>query len=196
MLDYLLLAAVVFGVNLLPAFGPATWAVLVLFRLNSHVPAVPLILVGALSAAGGRLLLAQLSRHFRSRLSAKRRENLESGRRLFAGSRRKGLAGLTVFALSPVPSAQLFVAAGLLEVPLVPLTCAFFAGRLVSYSIYVSAASLADRSFGDLLRNSLTSPLGIALQILMLGALVSLVRVDWARVLHWAEHRRAASPPA
>jgi hypothetical protein len=189
MAQYLLVAAVVFGVNLLPAFGPPTWAVLVLFRLNSHLPAVPLVLVGALSAAGGRLLLAAFSRRFRSRLSAKRRANLEAARDLFAGSRAKGLAALGLFALSPIPSAQLFIGAGLLDIALIPLTAAFFAGRLVSYSIYVSAASLADRHFGDLLRNSLISPLGVSLQVLTLAALVGLVRVDWAKVIRWLENR-------
>ena len=111
------------------------------------------------AGASGRLLLATLSRRFRSRLSAKRRANLEAARDLFAGSHAKGLAALGLFALSPIPSAQLFIAAGLLDVALIPLTAAFFAGRLVSYSIYVSAAGLADHHFGDLLRNSLTSHL-------------------------------------
>jgi uncharacterized membrane protein YdjX (TVP38/TMEM64 family) len=192
--EYLLVAAVVLGVNLLPAFGPPTWAVLVLFRLNSHVPVVPLVLVGALSAAGGRLLLATLSRRFRSRLSAKRRANLEAARDLLTGSRTKGFAALGLFALSPIPSAQLFIAAGLLDVALIPLTAAFFAGRLVSYSIYVSAASLADRHFGNLLRNSLTSPLGVTLQVLMLVAIVGLVRVDWAKLIRWLENRSRGGP--
>jgi hypothetical protein len=38
MLPYLALAGVVFGVNLLPAFGPPTWSLLVFFRLQSHSP--------------------------------------------------------------------------------------------------------------------------------------------------------------
>jgi membrane protein YqaA with SNARE-associated domain len=185
---YILVAAVVLGVNLLPAFGPPTWAVLVLFRVNSHIPVVPLVLVGALSAASGRFLLATLSRRFRSKLSDKRRTNLQFARNLFGGSRRKGLAALALFALSPIPSAQLFMAAGLLDVALIALTAAFFVGRLVSYSIYVSAASLADHQLGALIRNSLTSPLGVAIQVLMLAALVSLVRVDWAKVIRWLEN--------
>ena len=187
------MALAVFGVNLLPAFGPPTWAVLVLFRLNTDVAAVPLVLVGAVSAAAGRYVLALGSRHFRSRFSAKRLESLEAARELFVGSRAKGLAALGLFALSPIPSAQLFVAAGLLDVPLLPLTAAFFAGRLVSYSLYVSAASLAEDTFGDVLRDSLTSPLGVALQIALLGGRVLLLRVDWPKVA--ARRRgRAASP--
>jgi hypothetical protein len=45
MLPYLALAGVVFGVNLLPAFGPPTRSVLVFFRVQSHIPAVPLVLL-------------------------------------------------------------------------------------------------------------------------------------------------------
>jgi uncharacterized membrane protein YdjX (TVP38/TMEM64 family) len=148
------------------------------------------VLVGALSAASARLVLAKMSRRFRSRLSTERRDQLEAARQIFAGSRAKGFAALGLFALSPVPSAQLFVAAGLLDVALIPLTAAFFAGRLISYSLYVSAASLADRNFGDALRNSLTSHLGIALQLLMLAGLVALVRVDWVRITRWAAGRK------
>ena len=95
------------------------------------------------------------------------------------GSRGKAVAGLGLFALSPVPSAQLFVAAGLLTVPLVPLTAAFFAGRLVSYSLYVTAASAAEQSLAAVLGDVIGSPIGIALQLAMLVGLVLLLRVDW-----------------
>ena len=191
MLEYFLVAALVFAVNLLPAFGPPTWAVLVFLRLNLDVAAVPLVIVGALAAASGRLVLAHGARHFRNRLSPERIENLEVAHDVLADSRGKAIAGLGLFALSPVPSAQLFIAAGLLSVPLLPLTAAFFAGRLASYSIYVGAASLAQDSLGEIFANGLTSPLGVAVQVVMLALLVALVRVDWARILA----RRKPTPP-
>ena len=182
-MKYLILVGVVFGVNLLPAFGPPTWAVLVYFRLQSSLPAVPLVLLGAVAAASGRLVLAHASRRFRGHLSAQRIEHLQAARDRLAGGRKRAAAGLGLFALSPVPSAQLFVAAGLVAAPLLPLTLAFFAGRLVSYSVYVAAASAAKHSFGSIVGRSFTSPLGVALQLLMLAALVVLLRVDWGRVL-------------
>ena len=183
MLGYLALAGVVFGVNLLPAFGPPTWAVLVFFRFQSSLPAVPLVLIGALAAASGRFVLALASRRFRDRLSPERLDSLVAVRDLVAGGPKRAAAGLGLFALSPLPSAQLFVAAGLVETPIVPLTAAFFAGRLVSYSIYVTAASATKHSLGSIIQDSFTSPAGIALQLAMLGGLVALLRVDWARIL-------------
>lgn len=166
--------AVVFAVNLLPAFGPPTWAVLVFFSLDFDLPAVPLVLGGALAAASGRFLLASTTRRLRPRLSAARIEHLDRAQRTLSGNRLRAGAGLGLFAISPLPSGQLFVGAGLMTVPLVPLTAAFFAGRLVSYSIYVGAATLAERSFGSLLLDALTSPLGVALQIAMLIGLALL----------------------
>ena len=67
--------------------------------------------------------------------------------------------------------------------PLVPLTAAFFAGRLVSYSLYVGAASAARDGLGSVLGDAFGSPVGIALQVSMLAGLVLLLRFDWAGAL-------------
>jgi hypothetical protein len=57
-LGHLLLAvAVSFGINLMPAFGPPTWAVLVFFMFRyCEVPAGALIRGGAIAAVSGRAL--------------------------------------------------------------------------------------------------------------------------------------------
>src|SRR5215207_11097011 len=136
----------IFAINLLPAFGPPTWTVLVFFKVNSDLPVVPLVLGGALAAASGRLVLAWASGKLRRRMSVQRLAGLTAARTALTGDRRRTFGGLALFALSPVPSAQLFVAAGLLAVRLVPLTAAFFAGRLMSYSLYVGGATLAEQS--------------------------------------------------
>lgn len=182
MMEYLVVAGAIFAVNLLPAFGPPTWTLLVFATLEFDLEPVLLVPLGAVAAASGRLTLAEGARHARGLLNPERLTNLDAARDVLTGTRRRTWTGLGLFALSPVPSAQLFVAAGLLAVPLVPLTVAFFAGRLVSYSIYVSAASVAADTLGDVVRNSFSSPIGIALQVLMLALLVVLWRVDWTRV--------------
>jgi membrane protein YqaA with SNARE-associated domain len=169
-----LAVGVVFALNLLPAFGPPTWAVLVFFSLDFDLPPVPLVLGGALAAASGRFLLANLTRRLRPRLSAARLDHLNRAQDAVSANRMRAAAGLGLFALSPLPSGQLFVAAGLMTVPLLPLTIAFFVGRLASYSIYVAAATVAERSLGSVLLDALASPLGVALQIAMLVGLAVL----------------------
>jgi membrane protein YqaA with SNARE-associated domain len=180
---YLLACAVVFAINLLPAFGPPTWSVLVVLTVNSDLSPPALVVGGALAAASGRFVLATVTRRFRSRLNPQRRRSLTAASDFITADSRRAIAGLSLFALSPVPSAQLFVAAGLLDVKLLPLTAAFFAGRLVSYSLYVGLAAATADSLGTVISDSLTSPLGIALQLVMLAGLVALVRVDWVGLL-------------
>jgi hypothetical protein len=173
--QYVLAIGVVFAVNLLPAFGPPTWALLVFFSLDFDLAPVPLVLGGALAAATGRLVLAEGTRRLRPRFSTTRIARLDRAEAALRQDRRRTLAGLGLFALSPVPSGQLFVAAGLMAVPLLPLTAAFFAGRLVSYSIYVSVAKVAEHNLGSLALDALTSPLGMALQLAMLIGLAVLL---------------------
>jgi uncharacterized membrane protein YdjX (TVP38/TMEM64 family) len=180
---YLLLAAAVLGVNLMPAFGPPTWAVLVLFHLNGDFWLPALVLVGAVCAATGRLLLAHATRRFGRRLPRRWRENAEAAGERLSEHRGRSLAGLALFAVSPLPSAQLFEAAGLMSVRLLPLTAAFFVGRTVSYTVYASGAEAFSRTdVGEVLLSSLTSPWGVAFQVLMIAVIVLLGRVDWRHV--------------
>jgi uncharacterized membrane protein YdjX (TVP38/TMEM64 family) len=181
---YLLLFAVVLGVNLLPAFGPPTWTILVLFTLQSDLAPVPAILGAAIAAALGRLLLACAFRLLGHRLPARIRRNLGAARKAVEKNRRNTILALGLFALSPLPSAQLFEAAGLACIRLLPFTAAFFAGRTISYSIYVfTAAGLRETSLGDTFKRSLTSPAGIALQVAMILALVGFAWIDWGKWL-------------
>ena len=127
---YLVVLAVVFAVNLLPAFAPPTWAVLVWFAVSYHPQPAALVVLGALAAAGGRLVLALGARRARGRLSPERTARLGAASDALARSRGGAATALGLFFLSPLPSGQLFVAAGLLAVRLRPLLLAFLAGRL------------------------------------------------------------------
>jgi uncharacterized membrane protein YdjX (TVP38/TMEM64 family) len=183
-MQYLVVFGIVLGVNLLPAFGPPTWAILVLYRLNSYLNPVALVAVGAVAAASGRFVLASVFTQLHGHLSEQRRKSLEAVRARLEGGRAKAFAGLALFALSPVPSAQLFEAAGLMKLPLPRFVLAFFAGRLVSYSIYVTGASaLKQTSIGGVLSHSLTDWRAIAIQLVLLAAVFALTRIDWAKRL-------------
>lgn len=190
MSDYILLFLIVIGVNLLPAFGPPTWTILVLYTLNTDMPTTPVVLTGAAAAALGRYLLAHVFRLIGSRLPSRNRENLEDARHAIEQSRGKSLVALALFVISPLPSAQLFEAAGLMRVRLLPFTAAFFAGRVGAYFIYAgSAAKIRETSVGEAFRSALSSPLAIGLQLVLIAMLVALARLDWSRWLSRRERR-------
>ncbi|MGH9080627.1 MAG: hypothetical protein ACRDYE_11255 [Acidimicrobiales bacterium] len=182
-MPYLALFAIVFGLNLLPAFGPPTWAVLVFTRLHWHLNPVGLVVLGALAAMSGRYLLARGARHFSGRLPGRMKDNLEGARTLLERKRVGAVALFGIFLVSPLPSAQLFLAAGLLDLNLGLLTLAFFVGRLASYSIYMSVAVIADKQLGGVLGRIFGSPWSIALQVVLLVAVCLLPLVDWRRLL-------------
>lgn len=179
--EYALFVAIVFGVNLLPAFGPPTWSIIALYAFNSDLALAPLVGLAALAAATGRFLLGHATRvagtHF---LSDATKANLLAARQILEQRRRNTVLALGLFAVSPLPSAQLFEAAGLARLRLLPFTAAFFAGRIVSYSIYgLTAQGIRSTSLGEVLREEVGSPLGIAFQVTMLAGLVLLARIDW-----------------
>lgn len=178
------LIAIVFAVNLMPAFGPPTWIIIAFFGLTSTLPLPAIVLVGAAVAASGRLLLALAFRWLGNRVPSRMRENLEAARTLFERKRRNAVLGLALFALSPVPSAQLFEAAGLTRIPLVKFTLAFFAGRVVSYAIYAGTAhQLKESSLADQLGSFFSDPVALVFELVMIAALIGLIRMPWKRIL-------------
>ena len=46
-MPYLTLVLIVVAVNLLPAFGPPTWTILVVARLDWHLNPIALVVLGA-----------------------------------------------------------------------------------------------------------------------------------------------------
>lgn len=175
----------------MPAFGPPTWALLVFLSLSYQLHPAVLVPLGAASATAGRTVLALVTGAFRARLSPRRVASLEALRNAVTARPHRALIGLGLFLVSPLPSNQLFMAAGLLAAPLRPLAAAFFVGRLVAYSVYAGGAVFARERLGDLLLERLSSPGAIALQLGSLALLGVLMAVDWARVLGRAGARPA-----
>ena len=79
-MGYVTLFLLAFGVNLLPAFGPPTWSIIVLYGINGDQPLWALVLIGALGAALGRLLLAVGARHFGKWLPQRMQSNIAAAR--------------------------------------------------------------------------------------------------------------------
>jgi len=184
MTDILLMLGVVFLVNLLPAFGPPTWTVLVVFLLTYDIAEPVLVIGGAAAAASGRFVLAHAFRRLAPRLPEHKRRDLDAVGAVFTDRRggRYGVLGL--FLLSPLPSTPLFEAAGLTEkIALTPVTLAFFAGRLVTYSLYVGGASAAEKTLGSTLQERFTSGWAIAIQLGLVAVLAGFVLVPWAKLL-------------
>jgi len=181
MSNYLLVIAVVFGINLMPAFAPPTWSVLVYFALSQNLSEPGLIALGVISATTARLILAWVFRKNQNRFPKSYVRNLENAATHLRRSKGHIAAIWLLFFVSPFSSAQLFEAAGLMKgVALRPLGLAFASGRVLTYSLYVFGTSaFAATSLGQIVKDNLTSPLAITVQIIFIIGLIALGMIRW-----------------
>lgn len=181
----LLAYLIVFLMNLAPAFMPPTWSVLAFFLIRDDLPLLPLSVGGAIAASLGRLVLALASRRWGPRLvPARQREGLrELGEWLDRRARWTAPAAVLVYSFGPIPSNQLFIAAGLTRMRLGPLVGAFFVGRLISYTFWVYTAHRVSASLENIFLGYWGNLGALAVQLLVLGLLVAFTRIDWLRVV-------------
>jgi len=181
MTNYLLAGIVIVLINLIPAFAPPTWAVLVYFVLNQHLNPIALVIIGVCCATVGRAGLALYFRRIINWFPAKFIANMELVALKIESNKNRTIGVLALFFLSPISSAQLFEAAGIVKkVSLKPLLLAFAAGRFVSYSGYVyGAKALKESSLGGVLTRELTSSTAIEVQILVILSFIALGNKKW-----------------
>jgi len=182
-LTYLALIAIVVAINSIPAFAPPTWAILIFFVIHYDSNPVLLVILGVASSTIGRAVLAWYFRKFAHLIPTRYSRNMEYAGRYFQAAPEKKYALLGLFLISPVSSAQLFEAAGLMKtVALKPLLAAFAVGRTFSYSTYVTGATVvASSSIGDVVVQQLKSPWAISAQVAMIVGLVLLGSIDWKK---------------
>ena len=178
------LGLVVFLCYLAPILAPPTWSVIVYFLITQNINPAMAVIVAAIAAGSGRYLLALGTRALRNYIPEKARKNLYDAGVVFDEnqSRRYGLIAL--FILSPLPSAQLFEAAGLMHMNLKRLTLAFFSGRIVTYSIYAAGASTVKATdFGKVITKTLHSPYAWAIEIASILLIYLIAKIDWKRFI-------------
>ena len=181
MSQYLVVVAAVFAANVVPAFAPPTWSLLVWFELSFELSAFWLVAVGVASATAGRTVLAFYMRRSTRWMPAAYVANMETAGAAITKTRGRTLATLALFFFSPLSSAQLFAAAGIMKTMRIrPLMLAFALGRTVTYSFYVAGAHAVKKSsVGDIVLEQLRSPWAIVVQVLMVLLVVLLGMKRW-----------------
>jgi membrane protein YqaA with SNARE-associated domain len=183
----LIVAFVVTGIiNVVPAFMPPSWSVLAFFLIQYHLPLLVVTIGGAVASSVGRWLLALGARRWGPKfLSQRRRRGL---RQLGTWIDQKPTWAIPVvvmlFALGPVPSNAVFLAAGLTGIRLVPVVAGFFVGRAISYTVLDLLSQKAAGDFKNIFLGGLTDPKTIIVDLAMLGAVVAFAFVDWPKLLH------------
>jgi hypothetical protein len=184
--------ALAFVINLVPAFMPSTWMVMAFFYIKFDLPLLVLTIGSAFASAAGRLLLARASAAFTRRFVKREQSDLrELGEFL---DDHRGYVGPAVFlyALSPLPTNNLFIAGGMVEANMSAIVVGFIAARVLANTFWVWTTNKAFENLGGLFTGALTGPAGIALQVLGLASIVLLFRLPWARWLRRATGGRGS----
>src|SRR5665213_4246125 len=182
------LFAVVFILNVIPAFAPPTW--LVFSFVGFQYPllnGVEVALIGALAATLGRLMLAVLSRVIvRGKfLSESTKQNIDAIKLGLQGKRKLTFGLLLFYAFSPLPSNYVFIAYGLTALDLKLIAVPFFLGRSVSYSFWrITSSAMARKLDIDSAGTwPYLSAYFIATQIAFLCLVYLFTKIDWKVLL-------------
>lgn len=180
---YAFLAAVVLGLNVIPAFMPPTWTVLAFFVTKYDLQLVPVVIIGAFCATLGRVILATAAGHFRRFLPKDLKTNYESIGEYLNSHEKITIPLVIAYAFFPIPSNTVFIAAGLARVRLKLLAGSFFVGRLISYTFWVSVTQRLSDNLEDIFSSYFTKTGTIIIELAGLLLLYLLGKIAWNKIL-------------
>lgn len=191
--------ALIFTLNLIPAFAPPTWMALSWIGFDHpQFNPVAVAVIAALAATAGRIVLARLSQLIiRQRfMSDATRANVDIIKDKIEGHRTLTSGTFLVFAFSPFPSNYLFIAYGLTSLPIWRVAAPFFLGRCVSYTFFVYTASEASQYLANhgTAAKQYFGVYFVLSQFFFIGLVYLLTRIDWkhlmaAKRLRWLRSR-------
>jgi len=173
--------ALSFLINLAPAFMPSTWMILAFFYIRFDLPLLPLTIGGAIASAVGRLCLAMGSAAFKRRFLRSRQAGLnELGAFL---DDHRNVVGMTVFlyALTPLPTNNLFIAAGMVEVSMMRVLAGFIASRILANTFWVWTTNRAFEHLGDLFKGAFGNWVAVLLEVGGVTSILLLYVLPWER---------------
>lgn len=180
---YLTLACVVLAVNVIPAFMPPTWVVLAFYYLHYKMVLIPVVIIGAICATVGRIVLAWLSnRYFRRFIPARQRENLTVLADHLLKDKKLTIPVVLTYAFLPISSNQMFIAAGIANADIKIIAFSFFVGRLMSYTFWVSAAHRVTDRLENVFNRHYSNTRALIFELASFGILYLISVIDWKAI--------------
>lgn len=181
---YAILAFVVVGMNIAPGFMPPTWMILAFFYLQFNLSLLPLVIIGAIFATLGRTVLYLLSKNYLRRLfPSEIVENYGVIGKFFKKNNKLTAPLVLTYAFLPIPSNQVFIMAGLAGLKIEIIAGSFLAGRLISYSFWVSVASQVTNRLEGIFQSHISQGGVIAAEVLGFALIIIIGKINWKKVL-------------
>ncbi|MCL5019358.1 MAG: hypothetical protein M1426_02625 [Patescibacteria group bacterium] len=181
---YVLVTALVLGINVMPMFMPPTWMVLAFFYTQYNLTLLPLVILGATAATSGRILLFLLSKSWLRRIIPQRfLVNYNTLGNYFQNNTKLTIPVVLLYAFSPIPSNQVFVIAGLAKLNIKIIAFSFLAGRLISYTFWVSVASHVASHLETVFASRFNHTNSYIMEVLGVILIIVIGKINWRKVL-------------
>lgn len=186
-MTYVIFTLAVIVVNVLPAFAPPTWTLIVFFLNYYHLNIFLVVILAVFAAASGRYLLYFYVKKFaRAIFNEWEQDNLA-----YLGDRigKKAWSNFVFvffYAITPLSTTALFVAAAVANIRKSVLFAGFICGRIVSYSFLAFTSTLVVKELDEIIQGSFTWQ-AVLTSIAGLGILLFLTFLDWRELL---EHKK------
>lgn len=181
---YLLMGLLVFGINTVPFLMPPTWLILSFFYVTYDLHIIPTVIIGALAAVCGRVVLATLSRTYLYRfLPKKTKDNFHALGSYLNTHQNVTIPAVIGYAFLPIPSNDIFIAAGLSGLDLRLIAGSFFVGRLISYSFWVHIANKAYDHFELIFVRHFSRTNALITELIGVAILIVISQIPWKKLL-------------
>lgn len=175
----LLLFAIAYGMNIVPVLGPPVWTVVAFFVVQFELPLLPTAIGASFSAAWGRITLTRITARYGRRIIRAQQEDVDAVSN-FIRARRRTLFPATLLYSIALPTSWLFMAAGIIRVPLRPIFLGYWFSRSAVDTVLVLGARTASQ---ELLQGSTIGLQALIAQAFGIITFVLFLRLPWVRWL-------------
>lgn len=163
---------------------PPTWIILAFFYTNFKLSLLPVVIVGAVMAMLGRVILSVLARNYLRRFLPKSYEqNYDDLGIYFQQNQKLTIPIVLTYAFLPIPSNQVFIVAGLTKLNMKLISLSFLIGRLVSYSFWISITYHFSTQLKTIFEKHFSNNLTFVLEIMGILIIIALGRITWRKIL-------------
>lgn len=181
-LSYFGIFLILIVINVIPILMPPSWIVLSTVHVaEPKLNILVLTIIGATGSLLGRIILMQISTHFRTFISKERISSLDHLHTFFKGKRYGYFLASFLYSLSPLPSNVMFITYGIMKARSVGILAGFWIGRAVSYYIMVSTSNVVLRPFMELFSSHLIGI--IVTDAAGMLSVVAFTSINWLKLI-------------
>ncbi|MEK6958874.1 MAG: hypothetical protein AABW59_02400 [archaeon] len=174
---------IIFAINVIPAFAPPTWLVLSTFYIAEPQELLFLVFLGVTASTAGRYALAKGSWYVINKYgSMKRKKEMQFLKERLGELPLQKFFFTLIFALGPLPSNALFIAAGSAGIRLREMLAGFFVGRTLSYLALIFVSEKIFSSL-ELTAEGNATLMTLMIEIIGIIAIIAFFKFDWEKLL-------------